>query len=125
MKNLVLLLLLPFCSLWSQEKQCAPFKTGTFQYDDPAYSGYKIIRTETEQVETNTENKTKLHGTIEWTSECSYILTLDQLESDGKKTLIDKKIHVEILRTDSRGYTCKAVMDGHTKEITIIKAKYD
>ncbi len=99
MKNffIFLILFLPFCSS-AQEKNCTDFKTGKFIYVDKKMP-VEIIRTDSLQTETDQNDKIIVKTTIEWTSECKYVMTYSEILNYKKDVsgIIGKKIYCEIL----------------------------
>ncbi|WP_430411991.1 hypothetical protein [Kordia sp.] len=85
-------------SNYAQEKKCADFKTGEFRYVDKNMFD-KIIRTDSLQTETNPDDNTIVKTTLEWTSECKYVMTYSEILNYKKDVsgIIGKKIYCEIL----------------------------
>ncbi len=100
MKNIIYLVLLSYCCINAQEKDCSSFKTGNFKYvleDQPE----TIIRTDSTQVEINSIDKIEIYSTVEWVSDCEYILTYERIVNypEDVSNIIGKKIYCEILET--------------------------
>jgi hypothetical protein len=107
MKNLILILLLNFClKSCAQEKICEDFKIGSFEYSDPKFSEWKVNRTDSTQTEISSKSKIEIYSSIEWKTDCEYILTYKKVLNSDAKEIIGKTITVKILETKSDSYTC-------------------
>lgn len=110
MKNWIYLILIISCfNCKGQEKKCSAFKTGKFKYvlkNRPEL----IIRTDSTQVEINPITKVEAHSSIEWKSECEYVMTYETILNypEDASHMIGQKIHVKIISTDSNGYKVHA-----------------
>lgn len=115
----VILLTLNNCA---QEKQCADYKTGKFEYADKNRTE-KIIRTNNLQIEINPLDGIEIYTTIEWTSDCEYIMTYQKILNHPKdvSTVIGEKIYVEILETHGNRIKVHAKSDAMDKYIEFIK----
>lgn len=96
-----LLMVLMLNSCYAQEKNCSYFRTGTFSYADKEIP-YRIVRNESIQIETNTDTGDELHTSIEWKSDCEYILTYIKIKYPKRDMnyLLGTKIFVKILETN-------------------------
>lgn len=96
-----LLTVLMLSNCYSQEKNCSAFRTGTFSYADKEMP-YRIVRDESIQIETNTDTGDELHTSIEWKSDCEYILTYIKIKYPKRdmNCLLGTKIFVKILETN-------------------------
>ncbi|WP_025125808.1 hypothetical protein [Myroides odoratimimus] len=96
-----LLYFLPFlfllASCYNQERNCAKFKTGKFEFTAEINGEKKVstfIRTEELEIETF-EGKTD-SAAIRWVNDCEFIL-----EKLNPKTMADKKpVSIKIITTD-------------------------
>lgn len=97
--TLLALLMLSYC--YAQDKNCSYFRTGTFSYADKEMP-YRIVRDEGIQVETNTDTGDELHTSVEWKSDCEYILTYIKIKYPKRDMnyLLGTKIFVKILETN-------------------------
>ncbi|OAD90780.1 hypothetical protein A7A78_13790 [Aequorivita soesokkakensis] len=100
MKNILYIFLLASFCINAQEKDCAFFKTGNFKYvleEQPEI----VIRTDSTQVEINPIDKIEIHSTVEWVSDCEYVLTYKRIENypEDVSHIIGKKNYCEILET--------------------------
>jgi len=100
MKNILYILLIYSFYINAQEKDCAFFKTGNFKYvlnNQPEF----ITRTDSTQVEINPIDKIEIYSTVEWVSDCEYVLTYKKIVNypDDVSHMIGKKIYCEILET--------------------------
>jgi hypothetical protein len=106
-KKSILILLLNFClKSCAQEKICADFKIGSFEYSDPKFSEWKVNRTDSTQTEISSKSRIEIHSSIEWKTDCEYILTYKKVLNFDAKEIIGKTITVKILETKSDRYTC-------------------
>lgn len=105
----------------SQEKKCSDFKTGKFEYFDPNYVHWKVTRTDSTQTEISTKNGVEIYSSIEWKSECEYLMTYIRIENSSIKDLIGKTISFEIIKTSNKKYTLESTIDKISKEWEMIK----
>jgi hypothetical protein len=112
MKNLALLISLVFGFTYGQEKNCSEFKTGKFEYVSEEYPE-QIVRNDTIQIEINPISKIEIYSTIEWVSECEYILTYKKVLNSplDESEYIGKQIYVEIIETKGNKYKVHASSD--------------
>ncbi|MEZ4803007.1 MAG: hypothetical protein R2797_09565 [Gelidibacter sp.] len=121
--SIIILLLTLNCS--AQEKNCAKFKVGKFEYSDPRFSEWRVSRTDSTQTEISTKSGTEIFSSIEWKSECEYVLTYRKVVNSGTDTndIIGKTIEVEIVETKSDRYICKSKSDVMDLELEMIRLK--
>jgi hypothetical protein len=100
-----------FTICYSQNTQCSDFKTGKFEYTNPNYSEWKVIRTDSTQTEINSKNGIELKSTIIWNSACEYVLTYEKITNSALKDLIGKKVFVEILEIHNRKFKYHSKLD--------------
>ena len=106
MKNWVYLILIISClGCKGQEKKCLDYKTGKFKYvlkNMPEL----ITRTDSIQIEINPITKVEVYSSIEWKSECEYVMTYEEILNypEDASHMIGQKINVNIISTDSKGY---------------------
>lgn len=93
-------------STFGQEISCSDYKTGNFEYDDTSYSAWKITRTFTEQIETNTTTGLIIHNDIKWLSECEFTLTCSKVSQKKYEHAVGKIFKVVITNISKDGYTC-------------------
>ncbi len=101
---------------YSQNNQCSDFKTGKFEYTNPNYSEWKVIRTDSTQTEINSKTGIELKATIIWKSDCEYVLTYEKITNSDLKDLIGKKVFVEILEIQNQKFKYHSKLE--TVEIT-------
>jgi predicted alpha/beta superfamily hydrolase len=90
-----------------QNLTCIDFKTGTFKAEGTNYKLHQtIIRSEKRQKETTDGFETQ-EATIEWKSECNFVLTYLNSSPDGK----GRKISVEILKIEGQKAICTATIE--------------
>ncbi|MFS4456979.1 hypothetical protein [Maribacter sp. 2304DJ31-5] len=93
----------------SKEKKCSDYKVGRFNYvleNRPEL----IIRNDSIQIEINPITKLEVHSSLEWISECEYIMTYETILNypEDVSGLIGQEINVEILETTHNGYRVRA-----------------
>jgi len=124
---ILLLLVLTFFTCSTQlknKKDCSHFRTGTFKYNKKGYESYNIVRNDSIQIETNSNNNIKIITSVEWISNCEYILTYkDIINFPYKDSLLGKKIYVEILQTKNDTYKCHVTSSTVDEEIEFIKIR--
>ena len=101
MNNFYLLLILLLTQVvYAQEKKCSDFTTGEFRYVKENMPEI-IIRTETEQIETNPNDKIVVKTSVQWLSECEYLLVYKEILNYSKNVedIIGKEINCEIIET--------------------------
>jgi hypothetical protein len=122
MKKLILLLTLTIFSCSQKERNCADFKTGTFEFSQEI-NGKKVTstftRTETLQIETfNGKTDT---ASVRWVNDCEFVL-----QKLHPKTMNEKKaISMKILFTKDNTYTFdySFVGDAQKQRGTVTKLK--
>ncbi len=121
--SIIILLLTLSCS--AQEKKCADFKVGKFEYSDPRFSEWKVSRTDSTQTEINTKSGIEIYSSIKWKSDCEYVLTYKKVLNSGTDTndIIGKTIEVEIVETTPDSYTCKSKSDVMDLELEMVRIK--
>lgn len=123
MKNIITILLLVISfSSCAPERDCADLKIGKFRYTKPDLP-ILIIRSESMQIETNTENNVIIKTAIAWTSECSYILTYTDIQNypTDISHLIGTKIYCEVLETSGDRTSIHAKSDTIDEQIELRK----
>ncbi len=124
MKELVSILIfsLSLCC-FSQIKNCSQFKTGEFVYADKQRPE-KIVRTLTSQIETHPETGLEIHASIEWTSDCSYVLRYEKIlnvTEDTAAPYIGQKVYVQMLKVKKNKALIKAQSRRIDLELKLIK----
>ena len=125
MKNILyLVLVVTSLNCFSQERNCGDFRTGEFRYVEKDLN-QKIIRNDTLQIEIGLNDKIEIHTSIEWTSDCDYVMTYKKILNypDDVSNVIGEKIYVSILETKDNWY--KVYIDGvfYDGEIEFVKVK--
>jgi hypothetical protein len=100
----------------AQKKQCSDFKIGKFEYTNPKYSEWKVVRTDSTQTEINSKNGVELKATIIWKSDCEYVLTYEKVINTDRKNLIGKQVFVEIIEIQNQKFKYHSKLD--TMELT-------
>jgi len=107
MKTTVFMIFLLYSlSMFSQEKSCTDFVTGTFKYDNVAYSDWIITRTATEQIEINNATGLVIHNAVHWQSACEFTLTCTKVSQDAYTQAIGAVFEIIISQTSKGNYTC-------------------
>lgn len=119
MKNIYALccILLLLISCGQKESDCQKFHTGTFTYPEARFAPTIITRTETSQTEINTKRNVYLNGSIKWTSDCEYDITLRKVSANVPKKMLGQTLHTTIVRVDGDIATCR--IKGAGKEMTV------
>ncbi len=120
MKKLILLCVgLSLLSCYNQERQCADFKTGKFEFEFEIDSVKKITvfeRTDSLEIETF-EGKTDT-SIVRWLNDCEYILQKKHPKNREEK----KAIHMKILSTSKNSYTFEfGIVGSNSKQIGTVK----
>lgn len=123
MKYLILLLFsATLFACGQQEKNCSKFKKGTFEYVDDNGDKQTIIRSDSIQIEFNDQDNIRIITSIEWVSECEYILTYKDIENYPKKDqVIGKKINAQIIKTNNNTFICHIVSNSINSKIRMVK----
>ncbi len=103
------------------ESKCTDFKTGTFEYLHPNFSEWTVIRTATTQTETSSKSGVEIQSSIEWISDCEYVLTYKKMKNTNFTDLIGSEIHVNILETNRNKYKCHTINNGIELDLEMIK----
>jgi len=109
MKNIFILLFCVSaiqCSLYAQDKECLDqIRTGTFTYTVENYTVVTIERTETKQIESYNNGRSKIFTKIKWISRNEYMVTfLRQKNARGCLKRGDV-MKVTIIECDGWNYT--------------------
>jgi hypothetical protein len=111
MKKILPLLTLLFLSCYQQERNCADFKTGTFQFEQEI-NGIKEIslfeRTDSLQIESFRGRIDS--SSVRWINDCEFVL--QKINPKGMKE--KKSIHMKILTTSEKTYTFEYCFVGET-----------
>lgn len=111
MKKLFPLLSLLFLSCYQQERSCADFKIGKFQFEQEIDSIKEVSvfeRNDSLQIETF-RGKTDT-SSVRWINDCEFVL--QKLHPKGMKE--KKAIHMKILTTNEKNYTFEYSFVGET-----------
>jgi hypothetical protein len=120
MKNIIITLLLTFTS-YSQEPKCSNFKCGKFKYSNPKYSEWIVMRTDSTQTEKSSISGIEIKSSIEWKSDCEYVLVYKRVLNAEAKNMIGKIVLVKIVQTESDRYTCISKDEKNELELEMIK----
>jgi len=105
MKHLLLAILFLLNISAFAQINCGHFKTGTFGYTAPYFKDTVITRTETTQTESDLRTGLIISGTIEWISDCTYVLTCTAINDEMYEGMIGQKITNTITVSDEEKYT--------------------
>ena len=113
MKKRLLLLSLTLVSCYQQERNCADFKTGTFEFTqeiDGKKQTSTFVRSEKLQIETFI-GKTDT-ATVRWVNDCELVL-----QKLHPKNMTEKKaISMKIVATKEKNYTFEYSFVGEAKK---------
>lgn len=123
-KNIFLFfVIITITNSYCQNKQCSDFRTGKFEYTNPSYSEWKVIRTDSTQTEINSNTKIELKATIIWKSDCEYVLTYEKITNSDLKDLIGKKVFVEIFEIENKKFKYHSKLDDMEITTEMIKVE--
>lgn len=120
-KLLFIFLILSFCNLFSQQENCSEFKTGKFKYLDSKLNDWVIFRTDSLQTESDPESGIIIISSINWITECHYILTYKEIHNYPGEDIVGETIDVKITSINNNIYTCHVVSDVADNYIKIYK----
>jgi hypothetical protein len=113
MKKLILLFCLILASCYKQERNCADFKNGKYEFVQEINGVKKSAvfeRNDSIQIETF-EGKTDT-ATVRWVNDCEYII-----QKKHPKNIADKQaIDIKILTTSEKSYTFEYGFVGSDKK---------
>ena len=109
---IVLLFSLTFSLTWSQKKKCRELLNGSFIYTDEKAQDWIVYRRDSLQIETNSKTGVEIHASIEWTSDCKYVLTYIKVLNTDDSFFIGKKINVEITEVKDNFIKYRSVSNG-------------
>lgn len=122
MKETILLIFLLFnLNTYSQEKKCSDYKVGKFTYTNPLYKNWKVFRSETEQIETDEVKKIELRASVNWVSDCEYILIYTKFNDSEKHSIVGQKINVKIIKVGNESVICES--DGLGTKLEMVLEK--
>lgn len=113
MKKIIIVLSFVLISCYSQERNCANFKTGSFEFTqeiDGKTETSTFKRNDSLQIETFRDKTDTL--SIRWINDCEYVVQ----NIHPKNRLEKKAIHIKILTTNKKGYTFEYAFIGETKK---------
>ena len=122
------ILLFSITSISSQDiiakLECDNFRKGKFEMTGPSGGDIKIKRKNKYQFERYNRERQKYKFLIEWTSPCTYALTLQKVKGKSSaKRFEGSVVYVEIVDVTNDSYTAKSrTQDGTITIIEIEKA---
>lgn len=120
---LLFIMLLQAINTFAQDGDCENFKAGKFKYEDPSYGIITVKRTNDYQVEI-TKDRIEIYSSIQWLSDCKFVITYKKTKGANLSELIGKKIYVQILEGDEDGYICRTTDEkGFGGRLKVIKVK--
>jgi hypothetical protein len=122
-KAIFLIFLLLNVNIYSQEKKCSDYKIGKFTYTNPLYKNWKVLRNETEQIETDKVNKIELRASIDWVTDCEYILTYTKFNNSENHPIVGQKINVKIIKVRDESVICESESLGAKLELEMVLEK--
>jgi len=120
---LILSLITP-CFLFAQNPECiANMKTGTFEYKTEGVT-ITIVRTQTKQIESHNNGKSKIISKITWTSDNEYITTFVKAVNSPGCLQKGDEVRVKILSCNGKEYTSFSASEKcGSGQVTILKVK--
>ncbi|KXN98087.1 DNA topoisomerase IV subunit A [Aequorivita aquimaris] len=120
---LALLSFLLLAGCYETQRDCANFKTGTFEFE--AFSGTEVFKTtiiRNDSIEVDYFQGKTDSSSIRWINDCEYVLKKINPKNQAEK----KAIHIKILTTDKDSYTFEFSEVGKTKtsKATAKRAKH-
>ena len=109
---LALLSFLLLAGCYETQRDCADFKTGTFEFE--ALSGTEVFKTtiiRNDSIEVDYFQGKTDSSSIRWINDCEYVLKKINPKNQAEK----KAIHIKILTTDKDSYTFEFSEVGKTK----------
>lgn len=124
MKYLLLFFSLAIAGCSQQKMDCSKFKTGTFKYLDKDLDHIIITRNDSIQVEYNSKDDVTITTSIEWISQCRYVLTYQDITNyQYKNETIGKNIYVNILETEGDTYISQVSSNTTESKTSMVKIK--
>lgn len=110
---LLLLIAISISACYQPERNCADFKTGTFEFE--SYLNGELVKTrfvrndtmEIDHFRGNTDT-----SSIRWINKCEYLIA----NKNPKNRAEEKPIHIKILTTKNNTYTFEYGLVGETKK---------
>lgn len=102
---------------YSQDRKCLDFKVGKFKYTNSLYKSWIVIRNETEQIETDSEKQIELRASINWISDCEYVLTYTKFNGSINHSIVGEKIVVKMIKIKNESVICESEGFGTKLEI--------
>lgn len=120
------LYLLPFIGLlgscYNQERNCADYKTGKFEFlQEIDGQQHKSVFERTNDIQIETFNGKTDTATVRWINDCEFVLQKLHPKNRQEK----KAIGMKILTTNENGYTFEYAFVGDTKKQRGIVTKID
>ena len=109
---LLILILLGFSSCYQPERNCAKFKTGTFEFE--SFLDGELVKsrfTRNDSIEIDYFRGKTDTSSIRWINDCEYLIKNLHPESRSE----EKPIHIKILTTEKNTYTFENGRVGETK----------
>ena len=118
----IFIILLSIYSFGQTEKKCQNFKTGEFKYLNKNLP-IKITRTDSTQIEKDLVSGMEIHTTINWQSECKYILTYKKILNSKQdySQMIGKKIYAEITHINENWIKVHFESEASNEDIKFVK----
>lgn len=115
MRNFLILLLmvLLFTSCYQQERDCAKFRTGTFEFE--SYLDGELVKTRftrNDSIEIDYFKGETDTSSIRWINDCEYVIK----NLHPKSRAEEKPLHIKILTTKGNTYTFEYGLVGETRK---------
>lgn len=112
------LMLLFTLNSFAQKADCEEMKTGIFVYTD-IKPNVVIKRTDNQQIEINKASGLEIHSSIEWISDCEYVLTFEEVKNHPRdvSNAMGNQLNYKILSV--LGNQVEMLVTGGTHEIRL------
>lgn len=107
----------------AQEKKCSDYRNGKFTFEDPAFTNWRVIRNGTEQIQIDDLNQIEIYGSIEWISDCEYILTYTKINIPEWNSIIGQKVNIKIIEVKTNSIIVHSKALGNEMEVEMVLEK--
>lgn len=119
---LLIVVLLVFSSCFQPERNCADFRTGTFEFE--SYLDGELVKsrfTRNDSIEIDYFRGKSDTSSVRWINDCEYLIKNLHPESRAE----EKPIHIKILTTKDNTYTFEYGLVGESKKQrgTVVKVE--
>lgn len=100
---------------------CEGYKKGTFKYVLESKKDWEIIRRGEIQIERNTVTGVEIKAKMNWTSDCTFILEINEVKNLENTDVIGNMIQVEILSSNTDKFLAFTKSENYEGEFELIK----